>query len=57
MTFTVQVGYTTTRPVVPDEHTAFVIVSAKHDREAMLIAAQMVGSLCEMVTRTTIVEE
>ena len=57
MEYSVKVGYSTTRPVVPDNFHAFVIVEARNTNEAQLIAAQMVGGLCEMVTSTQIVSE
>lgn len=51
--FYIKVDYTNRRPLVPDEHTAWVAVSADSVTEAELVAAQMVGSGCTMVTRTT----
>jgi hypothetical protein len=53
--FTVAVGFSTVRPIVPEQHTHHVIVAAQHPREAQLVAAQMVGGGCEMVTSTRIV--
>jgi len=42
--FTVAVGFTTSRPVVPDEHTAFVQVMAVDEIEAELAAFAMVSA-------------
>lgn len=39
--FTFEVGYTTTRPIVPDEHTAWVTVSAPTEEEATIRACLM----------------
>lgn len=55
--FTVQVGFTDTRPIVVDERTAFVIIEARNKNEACLLAAQMVGCTCEVVTSTTLIGE
>lgn len=55
-TFWIEVGFTTSRPVVPDEHTAFVIVATdKGATDAQLTAAQMVAGHSEMPTSTRIV--
>ena len=60
--WTVDVGWTSRRPVIPDQHTARVVVSAYDEREAQLVAAQMVTAVgagrggCEMPTSTRIVE-
>lgn len=55
-TFFVEVGYTTVRPVIPDQFTAYVIVATdRGPNDATLLAAQMVGGLCEMPTSTRIV--
>lgn len=40
MIFTVQVGWTTSRPVRPNEHLSTLIILATSEREAHLIAAQ-----------------
>lgn len=68
--WTVQVDWTSSRPVVPDEHTSFVTVFAQDETEATLLAAQIVACIgdvdgrggtlpsgrpgCVMPTRTTI---
>lgn len=54
---TVEVGYSVTRPVVPDERTAFVLVDEPTNSAATLLAAQIVAATrgVEMVTRTTLV--
>ncbi|NED96428.1 hypothetical protein G1H11_14050 [Phytoactinopolyspora alkaliphila] len=52
---TVEVGYTTVRPVIPDQHTSWVLVGEDRPVEAQLIAAQIVASHCEMVTSTRLV--
>lgn len=52
----VRVGYSTRRPVVPDEKHTTVIVVAENETDAQLIAAQVVATHCEMVTSTEIVE-
>lgn len=56
--FTVQVGFTSTRPVQPDQHTAWVQVAADTEQQAHLAAAQMVAGWphAEMVTSTTTLE-
>ena len=55
-TFFIEVGYTTVRPVVPDQFTAFVIVATDRGvNDATCTAAQMVGGLCEMPTSTRVV--
>ena len=60
--WTVDVGWASVRPIVPDQHTARVVVSAHDEHEAALVAAQMVTAVgeghggCEMPTSTTIVE-
>lgn len=51
-----RVGYTTTRPVVPDEHFTTVVVTAENETDAKLLAAQLVAARCEMVTSTEIIE-
>lgn len=57
ITATVRVGFTTSRPIRVDEHFSTVVVSARDEDEATLIAAQMVASRpgCEMPTSTEIV--
>lgn len=54
-TFGVMVGFSDRRPIVPDEGHRFVVVAARHGREAELVAAQIVGGGVEMVTSTRIV--
>ena len=60
--WTVDVGWTSTRPLVPDEHTTRVRVAAHDEHEAALMAAQVVCAIgggrggCEMPTSTRIVE-
>jgi hypothetical protein len=55
--YTVDVGFTTQRPVVPDQHTSRVVLLAEDDQDALLTAFYMVDSrkCVEMVTRTEIV--
>lgn len=59
--FTIDVGFTTTRPIVPDQHIHRVIVRASSETEAKLAAAQMVGGIMiggglpEMTTSTKII--
>lgn len=54
MRYTIQVGYSNHRPIVPDEHTSWVTTEADSFCEASLIAAQMVVSRIRvgMVTST-----
>ena len=55
-TFFIQVGFTSVRPIVPDQHTAFVAVATdRGPNDAMLIAAQMVGSHSVMPTSTRVI--
>lgn len=42
LTFTVAVGFTTQRPVIPEQHLHHVIVTAQDDIEARLTAHAMV---------------
>ena len=42
--YVVQVGFCSSRPLRPDEHTTHVRVAADSDGEAILIAAQVVGA-------------
>ena len=42
--WTVLVGFSSTRPIHPDEHTTTVLVEASSEREAVETAAQMVGT-------------
>ena len=59
VTYAIDVGWTSSRPVIPDEHVRRVVVSSTDGtgREATLVAAQMVACdpRCEMPTSTTIV--
>jgi hypothetical protein len=54
MQITVRVGYTTVRPIVPDQHYSYVTVDAGGYHDASLQAAQWVASRpgVEMVTST-----
>ncbi|HEY9409282.1 MAG TPA: hypothetical protein VIQ30_00250 [Pseudonocardia sp.] len=54
-TFTVRVGYTTQRPLIPDQRHSWVRVDGETDAAASLLAAQIVGTHCTMVTSTEIV--
>jgi hypothetical protein len=42
--WTVRVSWTSSRPVRPDEHVSFVRIAARDETDAVLLAAQMVGS-------------
>lgn len=62
--WTVRVGYTSHRPLRPDEHLTHVVVDAGSEAEARELAAQMVGTQVgpwmdrphpEMVTSTQVV--
>ncbi len=59
MIYRVDVGWTSSRPVIPDEHVRRVSVDARNAVEAKLIAAQMVSCdpRCEMPTSTRMVED
>lgn len=54
--YTIDVGFTTRRPVVPDQHTSRVTVLAEDDRGAFDTAFSMIYGRTgvEMVTRVTI---
>lgn len=56
--YKVAVGFTTVRPVVPEQHTSLVCLLAETDNEAHLTALHMVGGRpgVEMVTSSTILE-
>lgn len=58
VTFAIFVGFTTDRPIQPDQHFARVIVAAQTDHDACLVAAQMVACNrgVEMVTSTVITD-
>jgi len=54
--FTIAVGFSTVRPIVPDQHTAFVTVATDRGlNDAFLVAAQMVGTHSEMPTSTRLI--
>ena len=53
--FTVCVGYTVQRPIIPDERHSWVRVDGETATAATLLAAQIVGTHCTMVTSTDIV--
>lgn len=52
----VEVGFTSRRPVVPDQHITRVWVAADTEVEACLVAAQVIACRYEMVTSTRIVK-
>lgn len=43
-TWTVRVGWTTSRPIVVDEHMSWIVVAAETEGEATLLAAQWAAS-------------
>ena len=49
--YAVRVGFTSRRPIVPDEHTAYVQVAADTGTEARLVACQMVGAAAVIIAR------
>jgi hypothetical protein len=64
--FTIEVGFSTVRPIIVDQHKAWIIVEAASDIAANCLAAQVVATSatpggfrglhgCEMVTSTKIV--
>lgn len=55
--FTVDVGFTTSRPIIPDQHVSRVMVAADNDIDAQLIAMHMVTVRpnVQMPTSATIV--
>lgn len=53
--FTIDVGFTTARPIIVDQHMSRVTVMAKDLNEATLIAAQMVATHSEMPTSTKLI--
>lgn len=59
VTTTVRVGWTSQRPLKPDEHVSTVVVTAEDVINANLVACQMVACRpeCEMVTSSGIVED
>lgn len=58
MIATVRVGWTSSRPIRVDEHLTTVVVAAKDEIDANLLACQMVACRpeCEMATSSGIVE-
>lgn len=58
VTATVTVGWTSHRPIRPDEHLSSVTTTGDSDTECTLAAAQIVACRpsCEMVTSTTITD-
>ena len=56
--YKVAVGFTTQRPVVPDQHTSLVTLLARDDHDAHLTALHMVGARPQVVmtTSSTILE-
>jgi hypothetical protein len=55
VTFTVDVGWTSTRPVRPDQHTSRVTVAADTGHQAELLALSMVAARPECVMPTSVV--
>ena len=58
MIFTIKVGWTADRPIIPDQYTAYVRVAADTDTDARLTACLMVDGWkwCEMVTSATVID-
>lgn len=64
LTFTMRVGWTSQRPVVPDQHVSHVVVMADTANDAHLLAAYMLlgrrhpitGAPCVMVTSTHVLD-
>lgn len=55
-TFTIDVGWTSVRPIVPDQHWSRVVVATDRGlTDAKLLAAQMVGAHAVMPTSTHLV--
>lgn len=54
--YVVEVGYSVRRPIVPDEGVRRVLVAARSDSEAVLVAAQMVAGSVEMVTSAVLLD-
>lgn len=52
MQYTIRVGWTSQRPVIPDEFFSYVTVEAESYVAASLLAAQITASHAEMVTST-----
>lgn len=53
--FWIDVGWTSVRPVIPDQHVSRVVVAAESLSEARLLAAQIVGCHAVMPTSTSFV--
>lgn len=53
--FTIEVGFSTSRPIIPDQHIAHITLMANSLNEAMLIAAQIVATHSEMPTSTKLI--
>jgi hypothetical protein len=54
-TYTVLVGFTTVRPVIPDQHHSIVLVATDRGPiDAQLVAAQMAATHSVMPTSTEI---
>lgn len=55
-TFFIEVGFTTVRPIIPDQFRTNVVIATDGGAiDACRTAAQWVGTCCEMVTSTRIV--
>lgn len=57
MLVSVVVGWTSSRPVIPDEHLSLIVQDAVDEQDASLMAAQWVASRprCQMPTSTSVV--
>lgn len=53
--FNIRVGFTTSRPIIPDQHFSYITLMANSLNEAMLIAAQIAATHSEMPTSTTLI--
>jgi hypothetical protein len=53
--WTIEVGYTVSRPVIPDEAYALVVVSSDDALDAELAACQIVACHCVMPTSSAVV--
>ena len=58
VTATFYVGWTSTRPIRPDEHVSSVTTVGRDLNECSLVAAQIAACRpeCEMVTSTTLID-
>jgi len=55
-TFFIEVGFTTVRPIIPDQYRTFVVIATDRGvNDACVTAAQWVGACCAMVTSTRVV--